>query len=186
MSEGFDEEDAYFALLRCDDDPQQAIALLVAEEAEEGSDTGHGRATSQSCSACRVQGQEVQRGRDGKFYCRACWNAWERAEFDANEDEIMSVALSMSLVDAGGFSRPASRSHGGAEVSSLVVAALTASSSAQNVTRWSERRWRTTPASVSLSNEFDQEHTAEQAELVVGSETRQRRWGNRVVGSALS
>jgi len=100
LAEGFDEEDAALALLRCGDDPQEAIALLVAEESEDRSESGSDAATFDRCRQCGGSPHDGTRMDDGRCYCAACWESWEGAVDQESYQEALALALEVSLSES--------------------------------------------------------------------------------------
>lgn len=96
LNEGFEEHDATSAMLRCEGDPYRAIALLVAEEAEDRSDSESETTSVECCSQCRVTLSGISDSMDGELYCTTCLSAVE-ARFDI---EAMALSLAISLADA--------------------------------------------------------------------------------------
>jgi hypothetical protein len=87
MAAGFDEDDAALALQRCDDDPHAAIALLVAEEAEDESDSQDDDSTAELESTIRLR-SIVQAPRSYSVASQAASSSRDRLQFSGYEDGL--------------------------------------------------------------------------------------------------
>lgn len=176
MAEGFDEEDAALALLRCNDDPQQAIALLVAEEDEDRTDSEEGKTAGERCSQCGAVSTGGARGQDDQSYCLSCWSDWDKT----HDEEMLALALDISKIDVGEVSGPTHLVHLPNRIDNdSDVATLRDDAASSSGRLGGERRWKRRPDS-----QFDERPELEQDDVVdniilpPSKERRQRRWGN--------